>query len=235
MATEHPAFPNPTITEALCEIHFELPEGFTWSPAAFGQYFAAIQSEFPVLEPVPGPQIRMRYRHASRPLLLQLSENMFTVNVLPKYTGWQQMMADIAAYWSTLRGVIGPTEITRVGLRYINFVPIGSGEEQLSSWFAPNRYVAEAALQSRPSSSKVDVHIRDLTRVLVTLGEVIHTEDESVHSFVLDIDAITSASAQGPEIDLLDTVKDLHDNVVWEVFNNFRSPRLTELLNKEKP
>ncbi len=33
MSSEHPTYPNPTITEAVCDIHFRLPEGKEQSPS----------------------------------------------------------------------------------------------------------------------------------------------------------------------------------------------------------
>lgn len=35
----HPTYPNPTIVEALCEIHFRFPEGTEWKPTLVGEFF----------------------------------------------------------------------------------------------------------------------------------------------------------------------------------------------------
>ena len=52
MTSEHPTYPNPTIQEAVCEIHFRLPDGVEWKPALLGELFKHIQPDFPELEPV---------------------------------------------------------------------------------------------------------------------------------------------------------------------------------------
>ena len=90
--SDHPTYPNPTIQEAICEIIFR-PQGGTWNPLSFGQFFDQVKAEFPFIEAAPlptfsiqiggtlnrhvssppSPQI-LRYRHQSRPLLLQLSD-----------------------------------------------------------------------------------------------------------------------------------------------------------------
>jgi uncharacterized protein (TIGR04255 family) len=239
---EHPAFPNPTIKEALCEIHFALPVGVAWDSAVFGKFFKHIQGEFPTLEPVTSaglqlqltsgrvgflpPQSRMRYTHASRNLLLQLSEGIITVNVLPRYGGWAQMQSDVAQAWKAAKEVLNPIGIVRVGIRYINFVPKVSKDEVPGAWFAPNDYVAAAILGSQAGFlSRVEVHNAPQRRAIVTLGEASESE---APVFVLDIDCIEE-SPEGELPDLPPVLTSLHDRA-WEIFSDFVTPRLRMLL-----
>ena len=120
MKDRHPTFPNPTIQEALCEIHYHLPGESARKASLLGEFYKQIQPDFPVLEPVTRmglrlevgpsgieqflpPQQRMLYRHASRNLLLQLSTDILTVNELRKYPGWEQMKLDVLYAWQKLR------------------------------------------------------------------------------------------------------------------------------------
>jgi len=48
---QHPGFAHPGIAEALCEVHFQFGEA-GWKPTAFGDFFVALQPDFPELEPV---------------------------------------------------------------------------------------------------------------------------------------------------------------------------------------
>ncbi|MFZ1466304.1 MAG: TIGR04255 family protein [Anaerolineae bacterium] len=242
MITEHPAFPNPTIRESLCEIHFALPDGVAWDSSVFGRFFKRIQSEFPELEPVTSvglqvqlssgsvgflpPQSRMRYKHASRNLLLQLSEGIMTVNVLPKYAGWVQMQADIERAWAWTKEVLSPTGITRVGLRYINFVPKTSSDELPATWFAPNDYIATAILASHPGFlSRVEVHSALYRRAIVTVAEAADAEQPI---FVLDMDCIYEVE-EDQFLDLPPVLLSLHD-AAWRIFSGFLTPRLRAFL-----
>ena len=244
---EHTSFPNPTIKEALCELHFALPEGVQFDSALYGAFFKKIQPEFPSLEPVTSaglqvqltsgrvgflpPQSRMRYMHASRNLLLQLSEGIITVNVLPKYEGWTQMQADIAQAWAWARDVLNPTGITRVGLRYINFIPRASQEEAPGEWFAPNDHVAKAVLASQAGLlSRAEVHSTAHRRTVVTLGEAVEAE---APMFVLDIDCIEEAG-EGHLLDLPTVLSSLHE-AAWESFRGFMTPRLRRFLKGGAP
>jgi uncharacterized protein (TIGR04255 family) len=239
---DHPSFPNPTIQEALCEIHFRLREDSTWQPSLFGQLYQHIQGEFPTMEPVtevgfqlqllPGraefvaPRSRMRFKHASRPLLLQLSESILTINMLPEYAGWEQLRQDILQAWKWAEDILQPAGITRIGLRYIDFLPKTNPEEQAGDWLAPNAFVGGAALISLPNFlSRVEVRPDKKSRTIVTVAEASKAE---VSHFVLDIDCIAENVAND-FITLDPTLTSLHDRV-WEIFTGFLTPRYKALL-----
>jgi uncharacterized protein (TIGR04255 family) len=144
---------------------------------------------------------------------------MLTVNVLPTYQGWTQMRADVLSGWQQAARVLSPAGITRIGLRYINFVPKAQ-HDLPGDWFAANDYVATAVLNSRPGLlSRSEVRGKTMDRIVVTLGESIERSD-----YVLDIDCIREAE-QGTYLSLDDTLSDLHD-VAWAIFSGFISPRL---------
>jgi len=239
--SRHPSYANPIIKEALCEIHFTLPEGVSWEPANFGKFYKHIQSDFPEMEPVsdsavrlhlqpdrvellPG-QSRMRYRHASRNILLQLAADMMTVNVLPKYEGWEKMKQDIYQSWKWIEEVLHPQGITRVGLRYINHVPKSAPSEKPNEWFSPNDYIAPAALNSLPGVfTRTEIRTDTNHRAILTLGEL---PRENPAYFILDIDCI--AEDKIPSLNLENIIDPLHDNV-WAVFESFMTPRLESYL-----
>ena len=45
MSDEHPTYPNPTIVEAACDIHFRLSQTKEWKPSLPGELFKHIQKE----------------------------------------------------------------------------------------------------------------------------------------------------------------------------------------------
>jgi len=52
MNSRYPAYPNPTITEAVCDIHFRLPQEKVWRPSFPGELFKHLQNEYPEMEPM---------------------------------------------------------------------------------------------------------------------------------------------------------------------------------------
>jgi uncharacterized protein (TIGR04255 family) len=243
MTQLHPSYPHPTIQEALCEIHFGLPEGVRWDAAAFSDLFRRIECEFPVLEPayqlgfrlqvganvvdqafVP-PQQRMRYKHRSRNLLLQLSDGVFTVNELPTYPGWEQVSADIVGAWAEAREVTRATSISRIGLRYINSIEREHPEELPSEWLAASEYIPAAVLRSLPGFLlRLQTHTDPQSRRIVTVGESAGAPGGS-QAIVFDIDCIAEGELDSGDRTVREMISHLHD-AVWEIFSASITPRL---------
>jgi uncharacterized protein (TIGR04255 family) len=238
----HPRFPNPTIQEALCEIHFCLRPGLEWDASFFGKFYRQVESDFPDFEPAPPaglqvqltsgqigflpPQSRVRYKHATRQLVLQLGENMLTINTLAKYEGWAQMKADILQAWTWAQEALVPAAITRLGLRYINLIPRQSAEEKVGDWLAPNDYVATSVLGSNGGFlSRVEAYETPTKRIVVTLAEA---QSDAHRPIVVDMDCINE-NADGNSLDLQLSLEELHETV-WTVFLGFMTPRLHQLL-----
>jgi len=245
MSGKHPTFTSSTIREALCELHFDLSPGETWSRSWLGKLYRHIEGDFPdfeLAEPAlqlrmkpdqiglaPGLQ-RMRYRHATRPVLLQLSEEILTINLLEPYPGWSQMQSDIIQAWKSVQEIIPIVSANRIGLRYINLIP-REESQVLRDWFQPNEYVAEAALDSHPTVlSRVEVHQGKGQRVIVTMAQ--HDGDSQGSNFLLDIDCISEKTYHDLD-ELVDSIDKLHDKA-WNAFSRFLTPRLTKWLQEER-
>ena len=50
MISAHPSYPNPTIAEALCEVHWQFPAGREWKSSLPGELFKHIQDEYPEMD-----------------------------------------------------------------------------------------------------------------------------------------------------------------------------------------
>ena len=251
MNDTHPTYPNPTIQEALCEIHFRLPDGIKWNPTLFGEFFKQIQPDFPDLEPVTEvgvqlqfgsggvgqailpPRQRMRYKHASRNLLLQLSENILSVNVLPRYHGWSEMSRDILYAWGKAREVIKPASVTRIGLRYINRIEKANPDERAGDWLAASDYVPKAVLASLPGFlSRLEARPDPGSQIIVTVGGPPAANEGGSRSIILDIDCITESDIAVGDSSILEQVKRLHETA-WMIFASTMTPRLEQLLKGE--
>jgi len=246
MSGDHPTYQNPTIREALCEIHFRLPEGVAWQDLLYGRLFMKVQSRFPELEPVAQPglelrmgaegpklissQRRMRFKELSGKILLQLSENVFTVNVLPKYPGWAQMKLEIRDAWKPACEVLRPARITRIGLRYINLVEPVSPHECPGDWLVASDHIPKAVLTSLPGFlARVETRSDADKRVIVTLGESAGSGDQKMGGLVFDIDCIVEKEMPMEGDALNEEIEQLHDTA-WKIFSASMTPRLDALL-----
>jgi len=59
LADHHPSFANPTIAEALCEIHFLANPEHPWVTSRPFPLYKRIEAEFPGMELVPETTIRL--------------------------------------------------------------------------------------------------------------------------------------------------------------------------------
>jgi len=248
MKDAHPTYANPTIREAICEIHFRLPDHIEWRPSLSGELFKRIQQDFPVFEPaidlgfqlqvgpkgaVQGflpPRQRVLYRHISRPLLLQLSDGILAVNELPQYPGWEEMKRDVLSAWGEVREVVEPARVTRIGLRYINHIRRESPDERVGTWLSPSQYIPEATLSSLPgfllrSQTRSDAG----HRLIVTLGEMEATSGDDAGVIVFDIDGIVEKDIGVASEVILEELEQLHEPL-WQVFWASRTSRLEALL-----
>ncbi|MCC6220544.1 MAG: TIGR04255 family protein [Deltaproteobacteria bacterium] len=244
MNSDHPTYPNPTIQEAVIEVHFERPSNQPWSASNFASYFEKVKGDYPLLEPVQqvgfqmlvGPQgvsqqmvpaeQRMKYTHKDNQFLIQLSDRLFVQNVLPKYPSWKLVKASIEVNWKACVDTIGECKPKRVGMRYINRIPRGSPTEKPRVWFKPNDYIATSALDSlAPVFSRVETKTDSANVTMVTLAE-------GENAFILDIDRVLSCPETMNSTDLISTLETLHDGV-WVVFKSTCSDKLESLLNQK--
>jgi len=246
--SKHPSYPNPTIAEALCEIHFALPDDAPWKASLAGDLFKQVQEEFPEMEPrleiglqfelsseriahsVLPPRQRMRFKHKSLPLLLQLGPNVFTVNVLPVYPGWKDMRQHVLSAWQQACSVLKPAKLKRVGLRYINRIDETDEQETPGEWFQASDFLPAGVLQSKGSFlSRVESQMDSENRVVVTLAEVQPDDQKRKKGIVFDIDRIVEKELPVDDSALLGEMDRLHEHV-WEIFDAAQTQRLVNRL-----
>lgn len=243
----HPSFPNPTIAEALCEIHFGLNKKTKWNQVWYGKFYEKIREEFDTMEPkqvidvnsILGPQgvaqavsppiIRMFYYHKKRHYLLQLSPDIFTVNEIKKYPGWNIFIEDIQNGWNQLCEVIKPDKVTRIGLRYINKIPRTESNRQLGEWLADTKYYPKHILSIDSNFlSRFEYNINPDHRVIVTVGQSLNSK-EPVKPIVLDLDTILKTDLSANWSHLKAHINNLHEQI-WEIFFSSITPRLKKYL-----
>lgn len=247
---DHPSFPNPTIVEALCEVHFAR-HGES-KPGWMGRVFKELDPDFPEMEPIaeagvelrvsePGfeqrflpPRQKIRYSHPEHPYLIQLSERVFTLNVVGQYPGWHELSSRLVDYWARVSSVLQPLAVTRIGLRYINVIRRTSTDQPPRHWIKPNRYTAEAALD-HPSGflSRAQVPLTEKERLIVTLAERGPADESPNGDIVLDIDRISERHVESDASALIDLVTRLHEDV-WKVFDSAKTKHLDARLMGEE-
>ncbi len=249
MSNGYPTYPNTTITEAVCDIRFRLPKTQEWRPSLPGELFKYIQNEYPEMEPVlemgfqfefgssgtgtkllPQPQ-KVRFKHKSRSLILQLAENSFSVNTLPPYQGWETMRNDVLSAWQQVEDVLKPEVITRIGLRYINRFDKETDQDHLGDWLVANDYIPNGILSSEPGFLlRIQVHLNFENVLIITLGDT-KSEFGGQGAIIFDIDRIVEKEISLEQGAFKRQLDQLHTDV-WNVFSSAKGEKLDNLLRR---
>lgn len=130
-------FKNPPLTEAVFELFYQTS---AWNPATPGTYYSKVSKDYPVITQsgggfgialgTQGVQIGSgnnnltQFKSQDNSAIIQLSNNLFTVNKLPKYHGWEAYKEMILKAVELLASTIDIQQINRIGLRAINKLDI---------------------------------------------------------------------------------------------------------------
>lgn len=250
MSGEHATYPNPTITEAVCDIHFRLSSTKEWKASLAGELFKHIQDEYPEMEPVvemglqfefgpsgagtkivPQPQ-KTRFTHATRPLILQLTENGFSISTLSPYQGWQVMKKDALNAWDYIEEVLQPEVINRIGLRYINRIEKETVEDSLEEWLVETDYIPRGVLHSKPGFLlRTQTHLDRENMIIITLGDTDSQRVGEYGAIIFDIDRIVEQEMAVAQNTLAEELERLHTDI-RNVFSSAKGQKLEMMLNR---
>lgn len=244
--TGHPSFPHPSLQEVICEFHIKKASGQPVDASVAGDLFKAIQDDFPKMVPrtevgmqirldqsgmaqVPLSRQRFSFKHRSKPLVLQIVENTFVVNVLPPYPGWAATKGDVLHAWTVASRILTPSTVARIGLRYINRLE-RAPNESLSDWLHPSDYVSRAVLSySTGFLSRTQVSPDRANRFIVTVAEMAGPEPDGTRPFVFDIDRVIEQDSSPTEEAIASWLEILHEDV-WRVFSDAKGQKLDNYL-----
>lgn len=250
----HPSYPNPQLVEALCEIHLRLSAADPWKPTKPGAFFKAVQDTYPEIEPItqqgvqlvigsdssPQPQllpprISFRLKHRERPLLLQVSEQMFTINALRPYPGWVSVKSELQQVWPLVLEIIRPEAITRIGIRYINRVVRRTSEEKPGYWLKLCEFIPSALLESGPGyQMRLQSNVGNNGRFVLTIAHDPSDTKEMHGAMLFDIDRITERAIEPTWSELDAIVETVHEEI-WQMFESAKGAHLDELLHGKSP
>jgi len=248
-------YPNPTIVEALCEVHFIPGQGAGWRASRPGPLLHALGDEYPELQPVletgihfnlgpgapPGVQQfiqpeanRVRLVSEDGHRMVQAAGTVFVFNVIGKYPGWEDMKSAFFAAWKRAMPVFGAETVGRVGIRFINRIPYSADNDVAGNWLRPSTHTPHALIaSSKPVMMRLETGDTESCRTNITVADDPPSEDATFGAFIFDIDCIW----QGPEAldpnNLEPTVESLH-RVVKSIFKSAMSDKLQAHLEGSK-
>jgi uncharacterized protein (TIGR04255 family) len=157
-------YKNPPLIEALCEFYFA-PETSQDFDSIINLLYEKIQTGFPkryrlqlqasqiTIDNAGIPEITeqllplVRFQSSSERVLIQVGQNLLTVNHLKPYTSWEEFLPSVEMGFDAYREVVKPKTIHRIALRYINRIEITSDRIQLEDYFEFRPFIGQKLLQ----------------------------------------------------------------------------------------
>lgn len=232
---------NPTLSEVVCELHLDIPE----TDIIAGELFKVFQTEFPKMRTIQeyGVQLdanndgitpktlppRQRFVFESQNnIKVQFFENIFVINILKPYPGWEEVKTQLVKYWKQAKEVIKPKAVNKVGLRYINSIGWTTKTQKPSYWICKNDYIPNYVLESsRPFISQNDASISNNDRLTITLAD----QEKNPSALIFDIYRIHNNNAALKQFKF-ETVLEVMHKDIRSVFDKSQSPSLKKLLEK---
>lgn len=143
-------YKNPPIIEAICEFQFD--PSSSWDLTVPGLLYNELRQNFPVRrerriltqnvsETPEGPRQnitwmeRMQFYNKEETALVQISPHLISINHLKPYPSWTAFLPLIERGLDAYRKIASPSQLRRVGLRYINRIELPGSRAELEDYF----------------------------------------------------------------------------------------------------
>lgn len=241
-------YKNPPIVEAFCEIFFV---GSEWDSTIPGSFYQRVRESYPdkqeltrfgvTFQVAPQGQVNaqgtpdkplMRFYKRDKSQLIQLAENLLTVNQLKPYCGYERFQSDIDKAIRVYIDVAAPKTVERIGLRYVNQINIPSNDFDLAEYLkllpGVPEDVASAITGFTTRLSLVARHPQH--QVYVTLSTAPPISEGSA-TLILDLYDTVQMHNDANVESILKVVTEAHDNI-GHVFEGVITGKARELFGE---
>lgn len=179
-------------------------------------------------ESVP-TQPRFILHHASRKILLQFVPGSFALNTLPPYLGWQTMEEDLQAAWQVVQEILGVTQVTHIGVRYINCVPLTLPWAENRGLLEAGDYISAAVAQTVPPfQSRVQTGTGTDNVTTLSVGHD-NMAGEPNPIMIVDLERVIGGELSAVAVEVIRQVDALHTDI-WDIFAAIKGPLWNNIL-----
>lgn len=229
-------YENPPLIEALCEFKFDSNKEWDWTIP--GLLYDKIKENFPNKKQQEAFVINLEHKENTKNMMTQVREgtqtdriifsnennnsliqvkpNVFTINLLKYYPGWEEFKKIINKYLKLYIKVAQPTKINRIGLRYINrFNQIDLNQNSISHYFKINPSMLEG-YQIGNFFVRNEIIYNKIDSILIcNMG----SQNDGGNYIFLDFDFITQNSEYIRFENYQEWLEKAHENIE-DVFNS---------------
>ena len=199
-------YPRAPITEAVMDIRVVPRDGLEVDvlrdlPPDLAQRYPGVHEQFRVTGAVQfgdaAPStptmnrtlVGFQRNHVSNDRLFRAQLDGWSFNKLAPYKSWEEFKEEGCEIWRWYRGIVGPENISRVGLRYVNRLDLPLPFDDFEKYIRTVPNVAPDLPQGLSSFfMQLQIPHRDIAALLVLNMAMVPPARENVVSIVLDLD-----------------------------------------------
>ena len=246
---KHIKYKNPPAIEVLFEIFFSETQS---NLTLFGDFYQKVKNDYPRQEQlrnvgfemnftqgvVQTKQINqgnmMRFSKDDNSQLVQISQNLLTVNKLKPYLGYDSFKENVKNVMHSYLELAKPKYFERIGMRYIDRIQIPESDFELDKYFNFSLNFANEEFSTiNGISFKVQLTPKHKTHQLsVTLNSVISSENGK-SEFILDTYDTFILQKETSEDYILSVLDEAHENIQY-IFEAVITDSARNLFEEEK-
>jgi len=246
---KHRKYKNPPVIEVLFEINFSETQS---NLTLFGDFYQKIKNDYPQQEQLrnvgfemnftPGvvqaKQINqgnmMRFSKDDNSQLVQISQNLLTVNKLKPYLGYESFKENVQNVLHSYLELAKPKYSERIGMRYIDRIQVPEDNFELDKYFNFSLNFANEGFSTiNGISFRVQLTPKHKTHQLfITLNSVVSSE-EGKSEFILDTYDTLMLQKETSEDYILSVLDEAHENIQY-IFEAVITDSARNLFEEEK-
>lgn len=237
---------SPPLLEALCEFRFAPSSEWDWTVP--GRLYDRVKDQYPKKAQVEGIQLqvevaaggkasqqvtsgpeRVQLKTSGEEAMLQVGPNILVVNHLRPYPGWEAFSKMVLDAYEQYLEVVGTVELERIGVRYIDRIPLHAEVPEYS------KYVRIAPYEEMGLGHRLNNFIQHMEFISdkpagILLQRTGTSITEAEKTLMVDMDfGSTSVSGLSGRDDVASWINEAHD-VITEAFVKALEPHFYEAL-----
>lgn len=223
-------YTNPPLVEALCEFQFD--PSTAWDLTLIGLIYDQLKDIFPRREQLQvslsatvSPEINIqigtigtvplvRFLDNDRKALVQVGQNLLTVNHLQPYTTWENFFPLIEKGFKAYYQTAQPKALQHIGIRYINRINIPRPQIDLANYFRFRPHIPQDLPQEIDSLfMSIGIPLGDTRDILRMQIGTLNPETPDTISLILEIGYVFAKPGEIALHEVLDKVNVAHKHV----------------------
>ncbi len=162
-------------------------------------------------------------------MMVQLRVDGFTLNRLRPYTSWEELFPEVIDLWHVYAKTAQPEVVTRLALRYINYIPLPVGNVRFEDYLTSAPVVPSELPQSVSNFlTRTTIHDQESGRA-AHISQALESKPDKL-AIILDIDAFYQKEFEIANCGITDAFRSLREFKNLIFFNSLTEKALEQFV-----